>query len=115
MSLICFQNLSRKPSEFDHTELVLDLVKMAQNEGQGEGQGEGQNAPQDAPQNAPRKLTKRQEKILQFIRKNPTLSKAKIGQGLNLSFDIVKRELEAMSDIVKHIGSSTKGHWEIIG
>lgn len=68
----------------------------------------------DAPQNAPQKLTERQNKILQFVRCNPTLSKEKIADAMQLSYDIVKRELAAMSHSVKFVGPSKGGHWEII-
>ena len=72
-----------------------------------------QNAPQNTPQNAPQKLTVRQQKILDFVRGNAEMSKKQIASELNLSFDILKRELSAMSSIVKYVGPSKGGHWEV--
>lgn len=70
-------------------------------------------APQNAPQNAPQKLTNRQQMILDFVRVNAEMSKKQIASALNLSFDILKRELSSMSGIVKYVGPSKGGHWEI--
>ena len=42
------------------------------------------------------------------------IAKLKIALALNLSFDILKRELSAMSSRVKYVGPSKGGHWEII-
>ena len=70
-------------------------------------------APQNAPQNAPQKLTVRQQIILDFVRGNAEMSKKQIASALNLSFDILKRELSAMSSIVKYVGPSKGGHWEV--
>ena len=67
----------------------------------------------NAPQNAPQKLTIRQQKILDFVGKNAEMSKKQIASALNLSFDILKRELSAMSGIVKYVGPSKGGHWEV--
>ena len=72
-----------------------------------------QNAPQNAPQNALQKLTVRQQMILDFVRGNAEMSKKQIASALNLSFDILKRELSAMSSIVKYVGPSKGGHWEV--
>lgn len=71
-------------------------------------------APQNAPQNAPLNITERQERILQLIRTNPRLSKEKIAERLGLSFDMVKRDMAAMNDVIKYVGSSKRGEWKII-
>jgi len=42
------------------------------------------------------------------------MSKTQIASALNMSFDILKRELSVMSDIIKYVGSSKGGHWEIV-
>ena len=63
-----------------------------------------------APQNAPQNITERQERILQLIRTNPRLSKGKIAERLGLSYDIVKRDMAAMNDVVKYVGLLKKGN-----
>ena len=68
-----------------------------------------------APQNAPQKLSVRQQKIIALIRENPFMSKEKMADELGLSFDMVKRDLAAMSDIVRYSGSSKRGEWKING
>lgn len=67
-----------------------------------------------APQNEPQNLTERQQHILAFISNNPNLSKKVIAKELGLSFITLRRELSAMSEIVKYTGASKGGHWEII-
>lgn len=74
-----------------------------------------QSAPQSAPQNAPQKLSVRQQKIIALIRENPFMSKEKMADELGLSLDMVKRDLAAMSDIVRYSGSSKRGEWKIKG
>ncbi len=76
--------------------------------------GVPQNAPQNVPQNVPQKLTERQENILAFIKQNPNLSKGQIAKAMHLGFSIIKRDMAAMSHLVKYTGASKGGHWEII-
>ncbi len=71
-------------------------------------------APQTAPQTAPQKLTERQERILLLLRTNSRLSKAQIAERLGLSYDMVKRDLAAMKDVVRYVGASKSGEWRII-
>lgn len=66
------------------------------------------------PQNEPKNLSERQMQIVTFISNHPNLSKKAMAKELGISFSTLRRELSAMSDIVKYFGASKGGHWEII-
>ena len=71
----------------------------------------------DEPQNEPQKfiqLSTRQQQILSHLRKDNHLSKQRLAEALGLSMSTIKRELSAMSNVVRYVGPSKGGHWEII-
>ena len=77
-----------------------------------------EEAPQNEPQNEPQKLiaqlTPRQQQIIALIRKNNCLSRQEMADKLDIAYSTIKRDLSAISHIVKYIGASKGGHWEII-
>ncbi len=77
-----------------------------------------EDAPQNEPQNEPQKLiaqlTPRQQQIIALIRKNNCLSRQEMADKLDIAYSTIKRDLSAISHIVKYIGASKGGHWEII-
>ena len=79
--------------------------------------GEKQSSePQNEPQNEPQKFTPlstRQQQILSLLSKDNSLSKQRLADALGLSMSTVKRELSAMSHVVKYVGPTKGGHWEI--
>lgn len=42
------------------------------------------------------------------------MSKQRLADALGLSMSTIKRELSAMSYVVKYVGPTKGGHWEII-
>ena len=73
--------------------------------------------PQNEPQNEPQKFTQlstRQQQILSLLRKDKSMSKQRLANALGLSMSTIKRELSAMSYVVKYVGPTKGGHWEII-
>jgi Fic family protein len=73
--------------------------------------------PQNEPQNEPQKFTQlstRQQQIISLLRKDNSLSKQRLADALGLSMSTIKRELSAMSYVVKYVGPTKGGHWEII-
>ena len=79
--------------------------------------GEKQSSePQNEPQNEPQKFTPlstRQQQILSLLSKDNSLSKQRLADALGLSMSTVKRELSTMSHVVKYVGPTKGGHWEI--
>ena len=66
--------------------------------------------------NEPQKFTPlstRQQQILSLLSKDNSLSKQRLADALGLSMSTVKRELSAMSHVVKYVGPTKGGHWEI--
>ena len=75
---------------------------------------EPQNEPQNEPQKLIAQLTPRQQQIIALIRKNNCLSRQEMADKLDIAYSTIKRDLSAISHIVKYIGASKGGHWEII-
>lgn len=57
-----------------------------------------------------------QEKILANIRKNPSITRKKLAEIIGITTDGVKYHLEKMSGngIIKHVGPTKGGYWEIL-
>ena len=75
--------------------------------------------PINDPINDPIKVGDIDEKsvqILELLRKNPTLTRAKMAEILCCSDSTVKRKLQDMTDkgIIRRIGSNKKGEWIIV-
>ena len=98
-----------------HSDMSVDLINV---EPFVEKMLSPQNTPQNGLQNEPQKLiaqlTPRQQQIIALIRKNNCLSRQEMADKLDIAYSTIKRDLSAISHIVKYIGASKGGHWEII-
>lgn len=63
--------------------------------------------------NVAKNLTERQQQIINLISDKPQITRAKIASTLGVSTKTIERELTAISDIVRYVGSKKDGHWEI--
>ncbi|MEA1884112.1 MAG: Lrp/AsnC family transcriptional regulator [Thermotogota bacterium] len=68
------------------------------------------------PINEPIKLTKVEKTILDFLEKDPELSKSKISKMIELSESSVKRIFNELQKrgIIKHFGPNKTGYWKIL-
>ncbi|SEQ31950.1 Fido, protein-threonine AMPylation domain-containing protein [Lachnospiraceae bacterium RM5] len=60
-------------------------------------------------------LTEREKKILELLRQDPTLTRAKMAEMMGCSDATIKRALQSMGqkNIIRRIGSNKKGEWVI--
>lgn len=49
-----------------------------------------------------------------IIRENPQTTRAEIATAIGVATKTIERELAALSDIVRYVGSKKGGHWEIL-
>lgn len=68
----------------------------------------------DVAKNVAKKLTDRQQRIIAIISENPQTTRAEIAASIGVVTKTVERELAALSEIVRYVGSKKGGHWEII-
>lgn len=68
----------------------------------------------DVAKNVAKNLTGRQQQIIAIIDKNPQTTRVEIASIIGVSSKTIERELAALSDIVRYVGSKKGGHWEII-
>ncbi len=68
----------------------------------------------DVAKNVAKNLTERQQQIVTLISENPQTTRAEIAATIGVATKTVERELAALSDIVRYIGSKKGGHWKII-
>ena len=68
------------------------------------------------PINDPIKLNKREKKIVEILRREPTLTRSGMAERLGCSDSTVKRALQSMVEkgVIKRIGSNKKGEWIIL-
>ncbi len=68
----------------------------------------------DVAKNVAKDLTERQQQIIALISENPQTTRAEIATSIGVVTKTIERELAALSDIVRYVGSKKGGHWEII-
>lgn len=68
----------------------------------------------DVAKNVAKNLTGRQQQIIAIIDENPQTTRVEIASIIGVSSKTIERELAALSDIVRYVGSKEGGHWEII-
>jgi len=61
-----------------------------------------------------KKLTERQQQIVALISENPQTTRAEIALAIGIATKTIERDLSAISEIVRYVGSKKGGHWEII-
>ena len=64
--------------------------------------------------NVAKNLTDRQQQIIALITDNPQTTRAEIANALGVATKTIERELAAISDIIRYVGSKKGGHWEIL-
>jgi predicted HTH transcriptional regulator len=77
-------------------------------------EGVPQGVPQDVSQGVPQGFSEMQNKIFQFIKGEPKISRQKIAERLGVSTKTIARNLEQMKNSVRFIGRGYSGHWEIV-
>jgi len=65
-------------------------------------------------ENVIEKLTDRQRQIVKMVAKYPYTTTTLMAQNLNVSLMTIRRDIEKMSHIIRHVGPDKGGHWEII-
>lgn len=63
--------------------------------------------------NVAKNLTERQLRIMALIRENPQTTRAEIAIAIGVATKTVERELAALSEMVRYVGSKKGGHWEL--
>ncbi|MDE5673585.1 MAG: HTH domain-containing protein, partial [Duncaniella sp.] len=67
----------------------------------------------DVAKNVAKNLTERQQRIVAIISENPQTTRAEIATAIGVATKTIERELAALSNIVRYVGSKKGGHWEI--
>ena len=70
----------------------------------------------DQEKNSSLQLAEEKHKIFQLLKTNPNITRAKIAEVIGIHESSVKRRLESLiSDgLIRRIGSTKSGHWEIL-
>ena len=68
----------------------------------------------DVAKNVAKNLTERQQQIIALISENPQTTRAEIAAAIGVATKTIERELAALPDIVRYVGSKKGDHWEII-
>ena len=74
-----------------------------------------ENGTENEEENTYKKLTVRQKKIIELIKKKPFITIMQIALVLKVSKNTIKRDIEKMSGIIVRVGPDKGGHWEIAG
>ena len=70
--------------------------------------------PVNVTENVIEKLTDRQRQIVKMVVQYPFTTTTLMAQNLKVSLMTVRRDIEKMSHIIRHVGPDKGGHWEII-
>ena len=65
-------------------------------------------------ENVTEKLSVRQQKIIKLVSQYPFVTTTLMAQKLKVSLMTVRRDIEKMSHLIRHVGPDKGGHWEII-
>ncbi len=65
-------------------------------------------------ENVIEKLTDRQRQIVNMVAKYPFTTTTLMAQNLKVSLMTIRRDIEKMSHVIRHVGPDKGGHWEII-
>ena len=65
-------------------------------------------------ENVIEKLTDRQRKIVKMVEQYPFSTTSLMAQKLGVSIMTIRRDIEKMSHVIRHVGPDKGGHWEII-
>ncbi len=89
-------------------ERILETLKMHK--------GQKKNVLRNVPRNVPRKQVSLEDRILKRVKSNPKVSAVEIANGENMSLKSIQRAMKVLKDkgVLKRIGSTKGGYWEII-
>lgn len=65
-------------------------------------------------ENVTEKLTDRQRQIVKMVAQYPFTTTTLMAQKLGVSLMTIRRDIEKMSHVIRHVGPDKGGHWEII-
>ena len=65
-------------------------------------------------ENVTEKLTDRQRQIVKMVAQYPFTTTTLMAQNLKVSLMTIRRDIEKMSHVIRHVGPDKGGHWEII-
>ncbi len=60
------------------------------------------------------KKHKRQKGIVGLIKRNPQITIGEMAETLSVSESTIKRDIDELKDVVKHLGSTKGGHWMLL-
>ena len=65
-------------------------------------------------ENVTEKLTGRQRQIIEMVARYPFTTTTMMAQNLKVSLMTIRRDIEKMAHVIRHVGPDKGGHWEII-
>ena len=65
-------------------------------------------------ENVTEKLSDRQRQIVKMVAEYPFTTTTLMAQKLNVSLMTIRRDIEKMSHLIRHVGPDKGGHWEVI-
>lgn len=74
-----------------------------------------QSSPKSSPKSSPNDVNLTQQKIIEMILTNPKVTQAAMAKELDVTVRAIKKSIKELSDrgILKHVGSSRNGYWEV--
>ena len=106
-------SIHRKPFETDPFGVVMPSKTPIENQKNTLSVNDSQSDTQNESQNDTQKDDPLTEKIIAAIKANPKVTRAEIASQASVSPSTIARKLKEIS-CVRFVGSSKKGHWEII-
>lgn len=65
------------------------------------------------PENVIENLSERQQRIIRLVKECPFATTGMMADRLNVSVMTIRRDIEKMSRLIRHVGPDKGGHWEI--
>lgn len=69
--------------------------------------------PGNVTENVIENLSERQQKIIRLVKEYPFATTGMMADRLNVSVMTIRRDIEKMSRLIRHVGPDKGGHWEI--
>ncbi|MBR4546464.1 MAG: Fic family protein [Paludibacteraceae bacterium] len=69
--------------------------------------------PRNVTENVIENLSERQQKIIRLVKEYPFATTGIMADRLNVSVMTIRRDMEKMSHLIRHVGPDKGGHWEI--
>lgn len=69
--------------------------------------------PGNVTENVIENLSERQQKIIRLVKEYPFATTGMMADRLNVSVMTIRRDIEKMSHLIRHVGPDKGGHWEI--